>query len=216
VVRRSDSRGVRGEEERILDRWGMWEQDFRDKGDSSCACVCQVCIVQIYVHTLRVNTSSLSLLQCWSLMQGSLLKNPTLCLGPRSNMQIPPVVKGNASSDSRTTPNLQFLSLDTLPLEHPTHRERQSAARNRQEEAVRHSLVISEQNAFELIFRHDFPDVRRSGHHDEQWIHSRSLFGYLFDEGVREDVLRDGDADGAAEGVEEYPDGVADWHVAFT
>lgn len=52
-----------------------------------------------------------------------------------------------------------------------------------------------------------------AGHDDGGRVDSRSVLWDLLDEGVGEDVLGDGDGDGAAERVEEDGHGVADRHV---
>lgn len=56
-------------------------------------------------------------------------------------------------------------------------------------------------------------DIRSAGSDDVRCIDSWGVFREIGFETVGEDVLGYGDCDGAAEGVEEYCDGVAGWHV---
>ena len=55
--------------------------------------------------------------------------------------------------------------------------------------------------------------MSRAGRDDDSGIHAVCVFRDLLDELVGEDVLRDGDGDGATEAVKEDGDGVARGHV---
>lgn len=59
------------------------------------------------------------------------------------------------------------------------------------------------------------PDIRRARLQQHLRIHTGRVFGNLPDQRVGENVLCDGDGDGAPKGVEEDGHGVAGWHVLF-
>ena len=63
--------------------------------------------------------------------------------------------------------------------------------------------------------RRDLADVGGAGVDDDERVDGGGEAGQFLDQGVGEDVLGDGDADGAAEGVEENGDGAADGDVDF-
>ena len=69
------------------------------------------------------------------------------------------------------------------------------------------------QYAGQLVGRRDLSDMRRTGGNDLRRTDACGVSRNLFDQGVGEDVLGDGDGESAAKGVEEDGHGVARRHV---
>ena len=112
-----------------------------------------------------------------------------------------------------TTAHIEFLPFHTLPLEPQRKQERQARAGDREDERRRDGQIVRGEHAGQLGGRRDLPDMCGAGANDGPRIDAGGVQGDLLDEGVGEDVLGDGDGDGAAERVEEDGDRVADWHV---
>ena len=119
----------------------------------------------------------------------------------------------HAQKTSSGATNLQLLPLYTLPLKQQRTEERETGTRNGHNEAPRHGKVVRGQDAGQLALGRHFSDVRGARGNDFRWIDAGSVFRDFLDQGVGEDVLRDGNGHGAAEGVEEDRDGVAGGHV---
>lgn len=84
-----------------------------------------------------------------------------------------------------------------------THQQRsrkpKSTHHNRQDESSLNSQIIRRQDASQLSRRRDFADMRGAGRDDERRVDACGVFGDFGDQRVGEDVLGDGDGDGAAE-----------------
>lgn len=95
----------------------------------------------------------------------------------------------------------------TSPRKKGTHQQREpkshGARRDRQHKRPLDRNIIRHQHTRQLRRRRDFADMRGAGGDDERGVDAGRVFGDLGDERVDEDVLRDGDGDCAAEGVEE-------------
>lgn len=86
--------------------------------------------------------------------------------------------------------------------------QRQPTDGDRQNERLPDGKIVRQQHALQLTGRGDLADVGGAGADDGGGVEALGEFGDLLDELVGEDVLRDGDGEGAAEGVEEDRDRV--------
>lgn len=93
-----------------------------------------------------------------------------------------------------------------------THQQRtgktHSPHRNGQDERPLNGQIVRRQDSGQLSRGRDFADMRGAGGDDERGVDADRVSGDFGDERVGEDVLGDGDGDGAAEGVEEDGDRV--------
>lgn len=103
---------------------------------------------------------------------------------------------------SSSTGRNQLLPLDTLPLRKQTTRPRDPAHRNRQHKCPRNGTVITLQHTAQLVRGRDFFHIGRAGGDDGGRVDILGEEGNFAEEGVGEDVLGDGDGDGAAESIE--------------
>lgn len=86
--------------------------------------------------------------------------------------------------------------------------KRQYADRNGQDESPIDRQRVRQQHALQLTGRGHIPHVSSASSDDSGRTDAGSVFWDFLDEGVGEDILGDGDGEGAAEGVEEDGDGV--------
>ena len=82
-------------------------------------------------------------------------------------------------------------------------RKRNSPDRDRQYKCPLDGQIVRRQDARQLSRGCDLTDMRGAGRDDDRGVDAGGVFGDFGDEGVGEDVLRDGDREGATEGVEE-------------
>lgn len=121
----------------------------------------------------------------------------------------------NALLHSRSTTQLQLLPLHTLPLKQQTTQERQPRTRNTQYIRLRQRIIIRQQHARQLIRRRNLLYVRCPRCNDRPRINTRRMLRNLLKQRITEDVLRDRNTDGSAQGVEEDGYRVTDRHVLF-
>lgn len=93
----------------------------------------------------------------------------------------------------------KLLTLDGLPRREQGDDKRSASSGNRQDERPRERVRICEEHAHELVGWDNVSDMRRADLDNGTRIDAGGVLGDGLDECVREDVLRDGDGDSAAE-----------------